>query len=158
MIKHRAVDNQDKDIFYPITSKKEKRRQKSALRCPNVCDCKMKTGNRSTAFFPMEDSLDKKRMVGISSLLRLGVAQFGSVLEWGSRGRKFESSHPDHRKPPKFRWFFIFMTSFVTSVPVFLKNQPFLCYVLLHSPDMRLTLIPTLGSLSACHNFLKISL
>ena len=25
----------------------------------------------------------------------LGVAQFGSVLEWGSRGRKFESSHPD---------------------------------------------------------------
>ncbi len=28
----------------------------------------------------------------------LGVAQFGSVLEWGSRGRKFESSHPDHEK------------------------------------------------------------
>lgn len=25
----------------------------------------------------------------------LGVAQFGSVLEWGSRGRKFESSHSD---------------------------------------------------------------
>ena len=25
----------------------------------------------------------------------LGVAQFGSVLEWGSRGRRFESSHPD---------------------------------------------------------------
>ena len=27
----------------------------------------------------------------------LGVAQFGSVLEWGSRGRRFESSHPDHK-------------------------------------------------------------
>ena len=25
----------------------------------------------------------------------LGVAQFGSVLEWGSRGRGFKSSHPD---------------------------------------------------------------
>ena len=25
----------------------------------------------------------------------LGVAQLGSVLEWGSRGRRFESSHPD---------------------------------------------------------------
>ena len=29
----------------------------------------------------------------------LGVAQFGSVLEWGSRGRKFESSHPDLKDP-----------------------------------------------------------
>ena len=26
----------------------------------------------------------------------LGVAQFGSALEWGSRGRKFKSSHSDH--------------------------------------------------------------
>ena len=25
----------------------------------------------------------------------LGVAQLGSVLEWGSRGREFESLHPD---------------------------------------------------------------
>ena len=24
-----------------------------------------------------------------------GVAQFGSVLEWGSRGREFESHHSD---------------------------------------------------------------
>ena len=31
----------------------------------------------------------------------LGVAQFGSVLEWGSRGRRFESSHPDHFPKPK---------------------------------------------------------
>ena len=29
---------------------------------------------------------------------QLGVAQFGSVLEWGSRGRKFESSHSDQQK------------------------------------------------------------
>ena len=29
---------------------------------------------------------------------RLGMAQFGSALEWGSRGRKFESSYPDHKK------------------------------------------------------------
>ena len=29
----------------------------------------------------------------------LGVAQFGSVLEWGSRGRRFESSHPDLAEP-----------------------------------------------------------
>ena len=28
----------------------------------------------------------------------LGVAQFGSVLEWGSRGRKFKSSHPDQKQ------------------------------------------------------------
>ena len=34
----------------------------------------------------------------IYTTLRLGVAQFGSVLEWGSRGRRFESSHPDHEK------------------------------------------------------------
>ena len=26
----------------------------------------------------------------------LGVAQFGSVLEWGSRGREFKSLHSDH--------------------------------------------------------------
>ena len=27
------------------------------------------------------------------------MAQFGSVLEWGSRGRRFESSHPDQKTP-----------------------------------------------------------
>jgi len=26
------------------------------------------------------------------------VAQPGSALEWGSRGRRFKSSHPDHTK------------------------------------------------------------
>ena len=28
---------------------------------------------------------------------RLGVAQFGSALEWGSRGRRFKSCHPDQK-------------------------------------------------------------
>lgn len=27
-----------------------------------------------------------------------GCSAVGSVLEWGSRGRKFESSHPDHKR------------------------------------------------------------
>ena len=27
-----------------------------------------------------------------------GVAQFGSALEWGSRGRKFDSCHSDQKK------------------------------------------------------------
>ena len=36
----------------------------------------------------------------------LGVAQFGSVLEWGSRGRRFESSHPDVYFLMKIRKFF----------------------------------------------------
>ena len=27
-----------------------------------------------------------------------GVAKFGIALEWGSRGRWFESSHSDHMK------------------------------------------------------------
>ncbi len=30
----------------------------------------------------------------------LGVAQFGSVLEWGSRGREFESPHSDQNEKP----------------------------------------------------------
>ena len=30
-----------------------------------------------------------------------GVAQFGSALEWGSRGRWFDSSHSDHPKTLK---------------------------------------------------------
>lgn len=34
-------------------------------------------------------------MRGYNSFGR-GVAQFGSVLEWGSSGRWFESSRPDH--------------------------------------------------------------
>ncbi len=29
--------------------------------------------------------------------MQLGMAQFGSALEWGSRGRKFKSSYPDQQ-------------------------------------------------------------
>ena len=37
----------------------------------------------------------------------LGVAQFGSVLEWGSRGRKFDSCHPDQKNTCKKQVFFL---------------------------------------------------
>ena len=47
----------------------------------------------------------------VISFLHPGVAQFGSALEWGSRGRRFDSSHSDqmNRKIPgivRFRGFF----------------------------------------------------
>ena len=34
----------------------------------------------------------------------LGVAQFGSALEWGSRGRKFKSCHPDQVHADVVEW------------------------------------------------------
>ena len=35
--------------------------------------------------------------IGIrNDVVYLGVAQLGSALEWGSRGRRFNSCHPDH--------------------------------------------------------------
>ena len=34
-----------------------------------------------------------------------GVAQLASVLAWGARGRKFESSRPDKRKTGESRFF-----------------------------------------------------
>ena len=43
----------------------------------------------------------------------LGVAQFGSVLEWGSRGRTFKSSHPDQQKSLIFRAFFCYLRTFI---------------------------------------------
>ncbi len=33
-------------------------------------------------------------------MTRRGVAQFGRVLVWGTRGRKFKSCHPDHFPSP----------------------------------------------------------
>ena len=38
-------------------------------------------------------NVDFTRVMGV-----LGVAQFGRVLEWGSSGRWFESSHSDQKK------------------------------------------------------------
>ena len=43
--------------------------------------------------------LDKYTFTDYNDLVTyLGVAQFGSVLEWGSRGREFESLHSDQNK------------------------------------------------------------
>ena len=42
----------------------------------------------------------------------LGVAQFGSVLEWGSRGREFESPHSDQKNPVLRQDFFIIQLFF----------------------------------------------
>ena len=40
--------------------------------------------------------LDKTgRFMYNNRVANLGVAQFGSVLEWGSRGREFKSPHSD---------------------------------------------------------------
>ena len=45
----------------------------------------------------------------------LGVAQFGSALEWGSRGRKFKSSHSDqfYKKPFEYATRQIFQKAFL---------------------------------------------
>ena len=44
-----------------------------------------------------------------------GVAKFGIALEWGSRGRWFESSHSDHKnglKSKDFGPFYLFLQHF----------------------------------------------
>lgn len=43
-----------------------------------------------------------KKIVFLHHFFR-GVAQLASVLAWGARGRKFESSHPDEKKPDNQR-------------------------------------------------------
>ena len=43
--------------------------------------------------------LDNSYLIGYNSRVTyLGVAQFGSVLEWGSRGREFKSPHSDQKE------------------------------------------------------------
>ena len=59
---------------------------------------------RTSALLPnFESSLFHKRRLPkgfaepiLFALLRRAVAQLGSALEWGSRGREFESRRPDH--------------------------------------------------------------
>ena len=34
------------------------------------------------------------------------MAQLGSALDWGSRGRRFKSCQPDKRDVPRFRFAF----------------------------------------------------
>ena len=42
-----------------------------------------------------------------------GVAQLGSALEWGSRGRRFNSCHSDHPKvKTRLKIFSLVLTSF----------------------------------------------
>ena len=47
-------------------------------------------------FFSKEFYVDKEIGRAYTSFLRRDVAQSGSALEWGSRGRRFKSFHPDH--------------------------------------------------------------
>lgn len=44
-----------------------------------------------------------RSFIGIIVGKLLGVAQLGSALEWGSRGRRFKSSHPDHAAFGRFK-------------------------------------------------------
>ena len=37
-------------------------------------------------------------MIAFETAIDPGVAQIGSALEWGSRGRRFDSCHSDHCK------------------------------------------------------------
>lgn len=43
----------------------------------------------------------------LALLWRRAVAQLGSALEWGSRGRWFESSRPDSLKPRLVKGFMV---------------------------------------------------
>ncbi len=63
-----------------------------------------------------------------------GVAKFGIALEWGSRGRWFESSHSDHVG-----------ASCVSLAPTFFKSQSALTPLLLLSKSQPLTLGCDLG-------------
>ena len=48
-------------------------------------------------FFSKEFLIDKEAGRAYSSFSRRDVAQSGSALEWGSRGRRFKSFHPDQK-------------------------------------------------------------
>ena len=62
----------------------------------------------------------------------LGMAQFGSVLEWGSRGRRFKSSYPDHSGVNfiVYSGFFIQIVFFyfpVENIPVMIGYSALFC-------------------------------
>ena len=58
----------------------------------------------------------EKECANIIKRKRSGCSAVGSVLEWGSRGRKFESSHSDQNAETSdgFSVFFIFCQIFST--------------------------------------------
>ena len=60
----------------------------------------------------------------------LGMAQFGSVLEWGSRGRRFKSSYPDHSGVNfMFTPVFLYKLYFsIENIPVMIGYSVFLCW------------------------------
>ena len=87
-------------------------------------------------FRKKQKALDKSGGYGIIALLMVcavirGVAQFGSVLEWGSRGREFESRHSDQWKTLDFTYeiegfpFFIYPESleYLNVLGYFFKNR-----------------------------------
>ena len=73
----------------------------------------------SFALLPLKKKLDISRDCAIIFSVR-GVAQFGSVLEWGSRGREFESRHSDQKI---CRFLQIFLLA-----PIQVEIEPFLHY------------------------------
>ena len=66
----------------------------------------------------VEHRLAKARVASSNLVFRSnffpGVAQFGSVLDWGSRGRGFKSRHSDHQ-----------ITEFSDSVFFYIFAEPF---------------------------------
>ena len=51
-------------------------------------------------FDKIRKGLDKVRENRYNEMVRRGVAQFGSALGLGPRGRRFESCRPDHHRKP----------------------------------------------------------
>ena len=51
--------------------------------------------HKSKKFFLQKNFMLTKRQVESTFVSRRDVAQSGSALEWGSRGRKFKPFHPD---------------------------------------------------------------
>ena len=45
-----------------------------------------------------------------------GVAQFGSALEWGSRGREFDSRHSDQKTSSTGLVFFVAFSYFGSAI------------------------------------------
>ena len=76
-------------LFYDDTFKKEIKIRAEAW----FCAIKIKKGLTK---HPMNSII-------VSEPRNLGVAQFGSVLEWGSRGREFDSPHSDQKQHSSLR-------------------------------------------------------
>lgn len=89
---------------------------------------------KSKIFFSKEFLIDKEAGRAYSSFSRRDVAQSGSALEWGSRGRRFKSFHPDQKtETPRdlrkrgslfcFLGICLFFLSLWRFLPVFSQSQ-----------------------------------